>query len=55
MTSSNETSTGFSRRQVVVGLGAAAALAACGGGKTAGEAAAGGGRLTWLIPPRLLA
>jgi multiple sugar transport system substrate-binding protein len=44
MTSSNETTTGFSRRQVMVGLGAAATLAACGGGKTAGQAATGGGQ-----------
>ena len=44
MTSSSETTTGFSRRSVMVGLGAAATLAACGGGKTADQAAGGGGR-----------
>jgi len=43
MTSSNETTTGFTRRSVVVGLGAAATLAACGGGKTATDAANPGG------------
>ncbi len=42
MTSSNETTTGFTRRSVVAGLGAAATLAACGGGKTATDAATGG-------------
>src|SRR4051794_4635054 len=41
--SSNDPGLGFSRRHVLAGLGAAAALAACGGGKTAGEAAGGGG------------
>ncbi len=44
MTSSSETPTGFSRRSVMVGLGAAATLAACGGGKTADQAAQGGGQ-----------